>query len=104
VRERWLGATGTRVPEIAVEGEDVVIADDSHISIGGRSIPALVLDEVGDAAALARAHAAGTPVVVRAGSADAVRAALARPEVACAVVPPSERNLRELDLPRLTYG
>ena len=33
------------------------------------------------------AHAQGTPVVVRAGTPEAVRAALARPEVACVLVP-----------------
>jgi len=93
VRQRWFGATGRRVPEIAVEGDvSVPVAE------------ALVLDDVADLEALRAAHEAGTPVVVRAGTADDVRAALARPEVACAIVPESARELLDLDLPTLTYG
>jgi hypothetical protein len=88
VRERWFGATGRRVPEIALEGE-LELAD------------ALVLDAP-DHDALRVAHEAGRPVVVRAATADEVRAALARPEVACALV--SDRSLLELDLTELTYG
>jgi hypothetical protein len=91
VRERWFGATHRRVPEIAVEGE---------LDVEG----ALVLDDVADLARLKEAHAAGTPVVVRAATADAVKAALARPEVACVLVPESERALVDLDLTQLTYG
>jgi hypothetical protein len=87
-RERWFGATGRRVPEIALEGS---------IDIDG----ALVLDSVEDVDRLRRAHDEGTPVVVRAGSAEAVKAALARPEVACALVPSQE--LLALDLRALTY-
>ena len=35
------------------------------------------------------AFEAGTPVVVRAATAEQIKAALARPEVACALVPPT---------------
>jgi hypothetical protein len=42
------------------------------------------------------------PVVVRAATPVAVKAALARPEVACVLVPSQE--LLELDLTELTYG
>jgi hypothetical protein len=91
MRERWFGATGRRVPEIAVESE---------IELGD----ALVLDDVSDDERLREAHAAGRPVVVRAGSAESVRRALARPEVACVLVPTDRADLRELDLRRLTYG
>ncbi len=91
MRERWFGATGRRVPEIAVEGE---------LELGD----ALVLDDVSDMDALHAAHEAGRPVVVRAGSAEAIRDALARPEVACVLVPPDHRELLELDLTELTYG
>jgi hypothetical protein len=91
VRERWLGATGRKVPEIAVEGELDLPAE------------VLVLDAV-DADALKRAHDEGRPVVVRAGTPEDVKAALARPEVACVLVPPSQRNLLDLDLRELTYG
>jgi hypothetical protein len=91
MRERWFGATGRLVPEIAVESE--LELDD-----------ALVLDDVSDAAALKQAHEKGRPVVVRAKSAEAVKEALARPEVACVVVPESKRDLLELDLTELTYG
>jgi hypothetical protein len=91
LRERWFGATGRRVPEITVEGELELDA-------------ALVLDDVSDETALKQAHETGRPVVVRAQSAEAIKAALARPEVACVVVPESKRELVELDLTELTYG
>ena len=89
MRERWFGATGHRVPAIALEGS---------IDVDG----ALVLDSVDDDAALRAAHAEGRPVVVRAADAGAVARALARPEVACAVV--TDPALLELDLSELTYG
>jgi hypothetical protein len=91
VRERWWGATGRRVPEIALEGE----------------LPleeAVVLDEVGDDETLREAHRFGRPVVVRAETPDAVLAALARTEVSAVVVPEARRDLLELDLTKLTYG
>jgi hypothetical protein len=88
VRERWFGATGRRVPEISVEGE--LQLDD-----------ALVLDGIDDQA-LKEAHEQGRPVVVRASSADEVKAALSRPEVATALV--TDRALLDLDLTELTYG
>lgn len=89
MRERWFGATGRRVPAITLEGE---------LETGG----ALVLDSVSDLDALREAHAAGTPVVVRAADAEAVKTALARPEVSSVLV--SDPALLELDLPELTYG
>ena len=91
MRERWFGATGRLVPEIAVEGE---------LDVEG----ALVLDDVSDEAALREAHDEGRPVVVRAGSPEAVTTALARPEVASVLVPAEKRELLELDLTELTYG
>jgi hypothetical protein len=91
LRERWFGATGRRVPEIAVEGE--LDLDE-----------ALVLDDVADEAALKEAHESGRPVVVRASSAEAVKQALARPEVATVLVPKEQRELIDLDLTELTYG
>ena len=63
-----------------------------------------MLDDVSDDAALRQAHEEGRPVVVRAASAQAVKEALARPEVACVVVPEAERGLVDLDLTELTYG
>lgn len=89
MRERWFGATGRRVPAIALEGS---------IDIEG----ALLLDSVAEFGALQAAHAAGTPVVVRAADAAGVTRALARPEVACVLV--TDPALLELDLPELTYG
>ena len=89
MRSRWFGATGKRVPAIAREGS---------LDVGG----ALVLDSVDDVTALEAAHAAGTPVVVRAADAAGVKAALARPEVSCVLV--EDASLLELDLPELTYG
>jgi hypothetical protein len=91
MRERWFGATGRRVPEIAVEGE--LELDD-----------ALVLDDVADDARLREAHAAGRPVVVHAADQEGVTRALARPEVACVLVPRDRPDLLDLDLRRLTYG
>jgi hypothetical protein len=91
VRERWLGATGRRIDEIVVEGE-IDLPDD-----------ALVLEAL-DAEALRDAFDRGLPVVVRADTADEVRAALARPEVSCVVVRAERRELLELDLRSLTYG
>jgi hypothetical protein len=90
MRERWFGATGRRVPELALEGE---------VDVEG----ALVLD-VPDPAQLRRAFDDGTPVVVRASSAEGVKAALARPEVSCVLVPSRRSELLELDLTELTYG
>jgi RNase P/RNase MRP subunit p30 len=93
MRERWWGGTGRRVPELAVEGDPAVPAEE-----------ALVLDSVGDLTSIAEAFDGGRPVVVRAGSPEEVRAALARPEVAAVLVPESRRDLLELDLTELTYG
>jgi hypothetical protein len=91
MRERWFGATGRRVPELALAGG--VDLDD-----------ALVLDAVDDVAQLRAAFDAGRPVVVRASSADQIKTALARPEVACVVVPDDRPELLDLDLTELTYG
>jgi hypothetical protein len=91
LRQRWLGATGRKVQEIAVEGE-VDLPPET-----------LVLDRV-EVDALTRAHREGRPVAVRAETAENVKAALARPEVSCVVVPPSRRELLDLDLRELTYG
>jgi hypothetical protein len=93
VRERWFGATGRRVPEIAVEGDPAVPVAE-----------ALVVDDLADTEALREAHRAGRPVVARADSPEAVQAALARPEVCSVLVPADRPELLELDLRRLTYG
>jgi hypothetical protein len=79
------------VPELAVEGE--LPLDE-----------ALVLDDVSDDAKLRQAHADGTPVVVRADSAEQIVSALKRPEVASVLVPDDRPELLELDLRELTYG
>jgi hypothetical protein len=78
------------VPELAVEGD---------LDTSG----ALVLDRLDDDE-LRRAFDAGTPVVVRAASPEAIKAALERPEVSSVVVPAERRDLLELDLTELTYG
>jgi hypothetical protein len=91
LRQRWFGATGRQVPEISIEGE--LDLDD-----------ALVLAGVSDTEALREAHEAGRPVVVRAESAEGVKEALARPEVASVLIPPDRSDLVELDLTELTYG
>jgi len=93
LRERWFGATGKRVPELAVEGDPLVPLDE-----------ALVLEDVSGDAELREAHARGTPVVVRAGSPEEILAALKRPEVASVLVPKDRPELLELDLRELTYG
>ncbi|HET8608003.1 MAG TPA: hypothetical protein VFL66_13370 [Gaiellaceae bacterium] len=89
MRQRWWGASGRRVPEITVVGE---------LDLGD----ALVLDSVDDVEALRRAHEEGRPVAVRADDVDALKRALARPEVATVVVPRPE--LRDVDLTEITYG
>ena len=61
----------------------------------------LLLDKLDDAT-LRKAHDEGTPVVVRADSREKVLAALARPEVACVLVPSQE--LLDIDLIEATYG
>jgi hypothetical protein len=76
------------VPELALDGS---------YDLDG----ALVLDDVQDDARLREAHAQGTPVVVRASTPEAVKEALARPEVATVLVPTQE--LLGLDLTSLTY-
>ena len=93
MRERWWGATGRQVPELAVEGDPAVPVEE-----------ALVLDSPHDPEELHAAFEAGTPIVVRAASPEDVRNALARPEVACVLVPDDRRDLLELDLTELTYG
>ena len=92
MRERWFGATRERVPEIAVEGEADFPAEP------------LVLEDVSDEDRLRAAFDQGTPVVVRATTAEGVVAALKRPEVSAVLVPPDRRELLELDLVELTYG
>ena len=78
------------MPELVVEGA----FDTSE---------ALVLDALDDAK-LREAFDRGTPVVVRAASAEEIKAALARPEVSTVLVPAERRDLLELDLTELTYG
>ena len=92
MRQRWFGATGERVPELAVEGEAEFPAEP------------LILDDVSDLDKLREAFDQGTPVVVRADSAEQILAALARPEVAAVLVPPEKRELLDIDLVELTYG
>ena len=77
------------MPQLAVEGEIDFPAEP------------LLLDELDDAQ-LRKAHEKGTPVVVRADTEEKVLAALARPEVACVLVPSKE--LLEIDLIEATYG
>lgn len=59
-RKRWLGATGRRVPEIALEGS---------LDLEG----ALVLDSLPAAAELQSAYTRGTPIAIRAATADDVK-------------------------------
>ncbi|HZS31157.1 MAG TPA: hypothetical protein VFA37_07865 [Gaiellaceae bacterium] len=93
MRERWWGASGRRVPELAVEGDPGIPLDE-----------ALVVGAAHDPNELHAAFEAGTPVVVRAATPEAVREALARPEVAVVLVPEDRRDLLDLDLTELTYG
>ena len=89
MRERWFGATGRKVPEIALEGT---------VDLEG----ALVLEDVSDVRAIHEAHHAGTPVVVRCATAEDVHAALSLGPVACALV--RDEALLSLDLAGMTYG
>jgi len=88
-RERWFGATGRKVPEIALEGT---------VDLEG----ALVLDDVSDLESIHAAHETGTPVVVRASTAQEVHAALSLGAVSCALV--EDESLLSLDLAGMTYG
>ncbi len=89
MRERWFGSTGRKVPEIVVQGT---------VDLEG----ALVLDDVGDLETIRAAHERGTPIVVRASTAQDVVAALSRGEVACVLV--RDDTLLTLNLSELTYG
>jgi hypothetical protein len=89
MRERWFGATGRKVPEIALEGT---------VDLEG----ALVLEDASDLGRIHRAHVEGIPVAIRAQTAGEVLEALSHGEVACAVV--QDPSLLEVDLTRLTYG
>ena len=91
MRERWFGATGRRVAEVAVEGELDVTEP-------------LVLERLDDDDRLRDAFRSGTPVVVRASSPEEIKEALRRPEVSSVLVPRDRRDLLELDLTELTYG
>lgn len=89
MRERWFGATGRKIPAIVLEGT---------LDLEG----ALVLDDVSDVEAIHDAHHSGTPVVVRASTADEVHAALSLGPVSCALV--TDKALLDLDLAEMTYG
>ena len=89
MRERWFGSTGRKVPEVVLEA---TIALEE----------ALVLDDVSDLERIRAAHLEGTPVVVRANTAEEVVGALSLGEVACVLV--RDESLLTLDLPELTYG
>jgi hypothetical protein len=89
IRERWFGATGHKVPEIALEGT---------VDLEG----ALVLEGVSDLAAIHAAHETGTPVVVRASTAQEVYTALSLGSVSCALV--RDESLLSLNLAEMTYG
>ena len=93
IRQRWFGATGHRGGGGGGGGDPDVPVD-----------LALVLDDASDEKRLHAEYEKGTPIVVRARTAEEVRSALARPEVASVLVPESERELLELDLTELTYG
>ncbi len=88
-RDRWFGATGRKIPAVVLEGTADLTG-------------AIELGDVSDIEALRAAHAAGTPVVVRASTIREVAAALARPEVACALV--TDAELLSIDLADHTYG
>lgn len=89
MRQRWFGATGRKVPEIALEGS---------LDVEG----ALVVDDLSQRDAIHEAHLGGTPVVVRAATPEAIVAALSLGEVACVLVPNEE--LLDIDLAQITYG
>ena len=89
MRERWFGATGRKVPAVVLAGTTDLTG-------------ALELADLNDIEALRTAHAAGVPVVIRASSVGEIAAALARPEVSCALV--TDETLLAVDLADLTYG
>ena len=92
MRERWFGATGRRVPEIALEGE---------LDLEG----ALVLDDVSDDERLREAHAAGHAGRRPRGHARSGQGGARASRRSRACSSRRERaDLLELDLTALTYG
>ena len=90
MRERWFGATGRKVPQIALEGT---------VDLEG----ALVLDDVSDLASdPGGARSRASPSSSARLRSEEVHAALSLGEVACALV--TDASLLELDLAQLTYG
>lgn len=89
MRERWFGSTGRKIPEIVLEGTT---------DLDG----AFIVADLSDLEAIHAAHERGTPIVVRASTAQEVVAALSRGEVACAIV--EDETLLSLDLGEMTYG
>ncbi len=89
MRERWFGATGRKVPQIALEGT---------VDLEG----ALVLDDVSDLEAIRTAHDAGNtdrrPRVHGRGGACGALAGRGRLRAR------RDESLLALDLPQLTYG
>ena len=96
--------TGSKCNEWAGHRTGPGYAAQGNILVSAETVDALVVDDVRDVEALRAAFGEGRPVVVRADSADSVKAALARPEVSCVVVSPDHADLLALDLTELTYG
>ena len=94
MRERWWGASGRRVPELAIEGDAAVPVAE-----------ALVLDGADDLERARRGVRARAPRSSSAPSSpEQIKAALARPEVAAVLVPADRTELLDVDLTELTYG
>ena len=89
-RERWFGATGRKVPELALAGT---------LDVDGRA-------RVRRRRTMSRRCGQHTPTEYRSSSTpttiEAVTAALARPEVSCVLV--DDEELLTIDLADLTYG
>ena len=96
MRERWWGASGRRVPELAVEGDPAVPVEEALVARRRRAISA---DD------RTRRSRPGTPGRrarrVAGGGARGARAARGGVRCSC---PQDRRDLLELDLTELTYG
>jgi hypothetical protein len=89
MRERWFGATGRKVPEIALEGNDRPRGSARARRRVGRG---------GHPRGAPRGHSRRRPL----RSAEDVYAALSLGPVACALV--TDESLLAVDLAEMTYG
>ena len=75
-----------------------------NLSLGGFLMQTPMQYQIGETHEFQLTMEQRDPIVVRARSAEQIKAALSHPEVATALVPPDRRDLLDVDLRELTYG